>query len=121
MEEQVCLGLKVLAKLELIKLDHADNFGASLEHLLEVFGILHLRQVCLKNEDARLTNLLKILLIEVWQLFLTEDRLEDVQHTVDDRDHRPYLLQLGISRATRCSGTLLQNSHCKNQIIEEEW
>ena len=43
LKEQVCLGLKVLAKLELIELDQADNFGASLEDLLVVFCILHLR------------------------------------------------------------------------------
>ena len=73
LEEDICLALKELSEFELVQLYHADDLRPSLQELLDILGLLELREICLEHEDANLTNLVKILFVKVWQLLLTED------------------------------------------------
>ena len=100
----------MLCKFELIELNHTDYLCSCLEELLKVFRALQLHEVCFEDEDTGLTNIFKILLVEVGELLLAQDRLKDVQHTVD---HLYHGADLSKGLRSLCLRILLQSCHCK--------
>lgn len=63
-----------LRKLELIKMNQPDNLCSRFTQTLKFFlRTQKLIEISFENEDARLRNVGQILLVKVWQLFLTQD------------------------------------------------
>ena len=77
LEEKLRKVCKVFSKLKLVKMNESHCFVSAFNqlkgHRWEV------RVVCFKNELKYLCYRVQVLLIEIWQLLLTKDRLYNVQ------------------------------------------
>lgn len=82
LEKELGIVSKVFSELELIEVNESHCFVAAFDQLGRNFG--EVRVINLENELKHLCNSGQILLIKVWKLFLTENRLNDVQDRADN-------------------------------------
>ena len=83
LEKHVFVVIEMFAKLEHVDFSQPHNLSFGFKDSLDVLrSSLHDWKFCCENVRASLTNLLKILFVEVRQLFLSEDRLKNVKHAV---------------------------------------
>ena len=68
---------EIFAELEIVQVEEAHDLATRLHDFL--WYLLELWIVLANYEEAGVHDLRQVLLVEVWQLLLAEDRFDDVQ------------------------------------------
>lgn len=77
LEHTIAEFFEVLSELEGVKINQRNNFSPGLHDF--IWDLCKLRVVLLQNEHTGVHNLPKVVLVEVRELLLRDDRLNDVK------------------------------------------
>ncbi len=84
-KEVLTVLTKILIEFELIDVNESHDLSSTLNQGLRNF--LEFGIVRFKNKGQNSCDVGKILFVEVWQLFLTENGLNDVQYRIQNLKH----------------------------------